>query len=73
MFDFHIHSNVSFDGNDSIDSIAGAAAAAGLRKKFVFASTSSPLIPMKSTGTDISILTITPGRSAAQGQNIRPF
>lgn len=32
MFDFHIHSNVSFDGNDSIDSIAGAAAAAGLRE-----------------------------------------
>ncbi len=32
MFDFHIHSNVSFDGNDSIDSIAGEAAAAGLKE-----------------------------------------
>lgn len=32
MFDFHIHSTVSFDGNDTIDSIAGEAAAAGLRE-----------------------------------------
>jgi histidinol-phosphatase (PHP family) len=32
MFDFHIHSTVSFDGNDSIESIAGEAAAAGLRE-----------------------------------------
>jgi histidinol-phosphatase (PHP family) len=30
MFDFHIHSAVSFDGNDSIDSIAGVAAESGL-------------------------------------------
>lgn len=32
MFDFHIHSSLSFDGNDSIDSIAGEAVAAGLKE-----------------------------------------
>jgi len=32
MFDFHIHSDISFDGNDSIDSIAASAAASGLRE-----------------------------------------